>query len=281
VTFTTEASAAATLPGDLATLVNDLRSPDPAVRDSGAYTALAERIRSGRADDHLAVLGNTGAAMLGAGEIQSRTFGSLLVALVVDRVNELSSGGAELSGSTEAVRALDVVRWLAAFVTWYPAEGDLRGYDEMLGWLHAVAHGADTLGAFGGSPLLTAADLTVLLDLAVDRLHAPTLLHLTQSEDDRLALAVMSIVVRDSIPTDDLVAWVDRLATVWRTAPDGALSPQVDNTMRFARTLHLQLTLGVHTERGGVVRRPAARDELLRHLGAALSDGQWFLGSPT
>ena len=42
--------------------------------------------------------------------------------------------------------------WLAAFTSWYPAETDLRGYDQKLGWLHAVAHGADLLGAFGRCP---------------------------------------------------------------------------------------------------------------------------------
>jgi hypothetical protein len=41
---------------------------------------------------------------------------------------------------------------LAAFADWYPAETDLRGYNPELGWLHAVAHGADLLGAFGQHP---------------------------------------------------------------------------------------------------------------------------------
>jgi Protein of unknown function (DUF2785) len=259
------------LPADLAGLVADLRSPDPKVRDDRAYGALAERLRQGRADDQLTALGDAAVALLGAEEIQSRSFGALLLASVVDRVNALSP---------PTVRPLDVVRWLAEFYTWYPAEVDLRGYDEQLGWLHVVAHGADTLGIFGSSPLLGPADLLMLLDLAVERLRTPTWQHLTQQEDDRLALAVMSILVRDTIPAEDVHAWLDRVAAAWRDAPVGARSAQVENTVRFARALHLQLTLGVRTERDGDVRQPAARDDLLRHLSGALADGQWFLGRP-
>ncbi len=39
--------------------------------------------------------------------------------------------------------------WVQAFERWYPAEADLGGYDERLGWLHAVAHGADLIGVLG------------------------------------------------------------------------------------------------------------------------------------
>ncbi|MCB8901830.1 MULTISPECIES: DUF2785 domain-containing protein [unclassified Streptomyces] len=39
--------------------------------------------------------------------------------------------------------------WVDEFECWYPMEKDLRGHDEKLGWLHGVAHGADTLGRFG------------------------------------------------------------------------------------------------------------------------------------
>jgi Protein of unknown function (DUF2785) len=280
MTFARDAATAEQLPQELAALVNDLRSPDPAVRDDRAYTVLAERIGSGREDAYLAALGDAGAALLGAPEIQARSFGALLLAAVVERVNLLSTSSPEHSENPTTVRALDVVRWLALFVTWYPAEADLRGYDEQLGWLHAVAHGADALGVFGGSPLLGPADLVMLLDVAIERLREPTWQHLTQQEDDRLALAVMSILVRDRIPAQDVHAWLDRLAATWRAASKGPRSAQVDNTTRFARALQLQLTLGVRIVRDGDLCRPAARDDLVRHLSGALADGIWFLGTP-
>ena len=263
-----------TMPVDLAGLVSDLRSPDPAVRDEGAFSALAQRIGAGRDDVHLAALGDAGTALLADPQVQARSFGALLVAAVVDRVNALGGSG--------GVRTLDLVRWLAAFVEWYPHETDLRGHDDTLGWLHAVAHGADTLGTFGGSPLLGAAELTMLLDLATERLHAPTDAHLVQKEDDRLGLAVMTVLLRGAVPTASVLAWIDRLAAVWRPETtgegSGATPANVDNTLRFARTLHLQLTVGVRTEPAGPVRAPADRDQVLAHLERALADADWFYG---
>ena len=66
-------------------------------------------------------------------EIQSRAFAPLLLATLV-REGDYEPG------------------WQTAFARWYPAEADLRGYDVKLGRLHAVAHGADLLGALGWCP---------------------------------------------------------------------------------------------------------------------------------
>jgi Protein of unknown function (DUF2785) len=275
-----EAGSARTLPDDLSALVDDLRSPDPRVRDEGAYSTLADRITKGKADGHLAALGDAGAALLADPAIQARSFGALLLALVVDRVNTLSSSIPDHERAAVDVRPIDIVGWLAVFLTWYSGERDLRGHDETLGWLHAVAHGADTLEAFAGSPLLNPSDQLMLLHLAADRVHAPTPAHLTQQEDDRLGHAVMTILLRGAVPTDDACAWIDRLAAPWRDRTPGPTPAQVDNTIRLARALHLQLTLGIRLEPTGSVVLMPDRDELLRHLGAALADVGWFYGHP-
>lgn len=269
------------LPADLASLVDDLRSPDPLVRDQRAYRTLSSRIAAGRADGHLVTLGDAGTALLADPAVQARSFGALLLALVVDRVNTLSSDDSEPAGVAADVRPIDVVRWLTLFLTWWLGEQDLRTHDQTLGWVHAVAHGADTLGAFGGSPLLQTADLAMLLDVVVERVHAPTVHHLSQQEDDRLGHAVMTILARGAVPPGDTCAWIDRLAAPWRDPAPGAPSAQLDNTIRFARTLHLQLTLGVRAEPDGPVLPMPERDELLRHLGIALADIGWLYGRPT
>jgi hypothetical protein len=269
------------LPDELAALVDDLRSPDPRVRDDGAYATLSSRVTDGGADEHLVALGDAGAALLADPAVQARSFGALLLALVVDRVNTLSSGIPGRASGADEARPIDVVRWLTVFLTWYSGEQDLRGHDQTLGWLHAVAHGADALEAFAGSRLLNASEELMLLDVAAERLHAPTAHHLTQQEDDRLGHAVMSILARGAIPTDDALGWIDRLAAPWRARTPGAASPELDNTVRFARTLHLQLTLGVRVEPDGSVLAMPERDDLLRHLGSALADIGWFYGRPT
>lgn len=263
-----------TLPADLDELVADLRSPDPAVRDDHAYGLLAERVRSGKDDAHLADLGDAAVRLLADQQVHGRSFGALLLGLVVQRCNDTAGTG----GS--GVPAMRVVTWLAAFLPWYAEETDLRGHDDELGWLHAVAHGADALGAFGGSRLLGPAELLVLLDVARERLQRPTAHHLTQGEDDRLAVAVLTVLQRDAVPTAEVAGWVDRLADSWRSAAPGAVEPAVDNTLRFARTLHLLLTLGLRAEPDAPVRHPATRDDTLVRLGAALADVRPTYGRP-
>lgn len=268
------------LPDGLAGLVDDLRSPDPRVRDEGAYSTLAARISERRADEHLVALGDAAAALLADPAVQARSFGALLLALVVDRVNTISSDIPDVGKAAEDVPPIDFVRWLAVFLAWYSGEQDLRGHDPTLGWLHAIAHGADTLAAFGGSRLLNTSELVMLLDVAAQRLHTPTAHHLTQQEDDRLGLAAVSILARGDVPVGDSCAWIDRLAEPWRDRASGASPAHLDNTIRFARPLHLQLTLGVRLEPDGPVLPLPERDELLRHLGAALSDVGWLYGRP-
>ena len=257
-----------TLPPELALLVGDLRSPDPAVRDEGAYGSLAGLAEDGRLDDHLVGLGDRAVELLGDAEVQARTFGALLLALVAARDNE--TGRAD----DAAVRG-----WLAAFLGWYAAEPDTRGHDDRLGWLHAVAHGADAAGELAGSPRLGADDLAALLAALVDRTVAPSPTHWLQAEDDRVAYAVMAVLQRDLVDRAEVRRQVDRLAAAWLDAP-GPLAPATDNAVRLAHALRLQLATGVRYADDGEALRPRLGDEVEAALTTALAARYPFLGGP-
>ena len=91
---------------------------------------LATWIERGELDGQLDWLGAAMADRFADPQVQARTFAALILAWVVER------------GRYDE-------HWARAFTAWYPAETDLRGYDPELGWLHAVAHGADLLGVLG------------------------------------------------------------------------------------------------------------------------------------
>jgi hypothetical protein len=253
----------------LSALVDDLRSPDPLVRDTGAYTSLAALQRDGALDDHLVELGDRALALLADEEVQARSFGALLMALVVDRDNVTGRA------TDDAVR-----RWVDGLAGWYPAEPDTRGHDPRFGWLHAVAHGGDAVGELAGSPRLGRAELVGLLDLLVRRATAPTPTYWLQNEDDRVAVAIMAVLRRDLLTSDDVQVAVDALAGAWRDSA-GPVSAEADNAVRLARTLHLQLVLGVRPAPDSAVVHPAVRLAALRALGAALAEVHWFYGAPT
>lgn len=204
-----------------------LRSPDPLVRDGLAYEQLCRWI-PGLGPELLLPLGDEMAGRLSDPEIQARTFAALALTEVVE------AGGYR-------------PQWLAAFARWYPAETDLRGLDPELGWLHAVAHGADLLAAFGRSPLV--ADPTPLLELGAARLLAPTGHVLDALEDDRLGRALALVLTRGELTERQALGWLDTVAAAPARRP-GTVAATVSNTLRTLRVLYLLADRGVRPSRG-------------------------------
>lgn len=216
-----------------------LRSPDPVLRDDLALTILPDLVP--RLDPgQRRALGDAMAARFQDPEIQARTFAALILAELV--------GVGEFEPS-----------WLTAFEAWYPAETDLRGYDQKLGWLHAVAHGADLLGAFGRCPRV---DPAALLGLAAARLLAPTGHVYRDQEDDRLAYAIALTCTRPELTEAQSVSWLDQVAAEFEALDPGPALPQASNTMRTLRMLYLLADRGVRPSwTGGDDPMPFAHPE--------------------
>jgi len=193
-----------------------LRSPDPAERDERAYTVLARWVPELDPASRRA-LGDEMAERFGDPEVQARTFAPLILAKIVQ------------SGTYDPA-------WLAAFTDWYPGEQDLRGWDDRLGWLHAVAHGADLLAAFGRCP---EADPVPMLDLAVRRLLTPTSYLFAAMEDDRLGYALALTLTREELTERQSVAWLEPVAADFAAGRPGPVPPHASNTMRTLRVLYL------------------------------------------
>ena len=156
---------------DLGTLLDGLSSPDPGVRDGWAYAELATGISTGRFAEHTDLIRTTAVANLGAEEVQARTFAPLVLAWLV-------AAGDRDRASFEAVTA------------WYVAERDTRGFDQRLGWLHAVAHGADYLGTCAEVGLAGGPEI---LDVLARRVVAPGSAWLDQEDARVSAAAVLSL----------------------------------------------------------------------------------------
>jgi hypothetical protein len=204
----------------LAELCEALRSPDPA--DEQAFTLLARWIPELDSSERHA-LGDVMAQRFDDAEIQARAFAPLILAGVVEQREYQSA-------------------WLAAFARWYPAETDVRGYDAELGWLHAVAHGADLLGAFGLCPQV---DPAPLLDLAAARLIADTDYVFAHQEDDRLGYAAGLTLTRVELSAADAVGWLDPIATAFAAGKPGPVPAYASNSMRTLRFLYLLADRGV------------------------------------
>jgi len=226
-----------------AELVSMLGSPDPTLRDDTAYATLATWIGRGVYDDLLAGLGDGMAAGLevglgqtGTDTIFRRSFSALILGECVDRHNIV-----------RALPAIKALEWGDRIATWYIRERDLRGFVDGKGWAHAVAHGADAIGALGRSPDLGVPELTVMLDVLADRLLLPADEFLVCSEPDRMAMATMDILRRNLVPLSILEPWVARLAgSATSRGLGSSKNPflRTFNVQAYLRALHLQLAIG-------------------------------------
>ncbi|MFI5732433.1 DUF2785 domain-containing protein [Kribbella sp. NPDC051587] len=210
--------------GELVSELSELlRSADPTERDSTAYSTLATWIGRGvLSGDQLRELGDEMARRFGDAEIQARTFAPLILDCIV------SAGVYEAS-------------WVPPFERWYVAETDLRGYDAKLGWLHAVAHGADLLGTLG---LYPAVEPVEMLRLGIGRLLTPTEHVLRDMEDDRLSYALACTLTRSELTVEDATDWLVPAFT--GITPVGlSVSPVNTNTTRTLRALYVLVDRGV------------------------------------
>jgi hypothetical protein len=226
----------------LDTLFTALVSPDPVVRDDTAYPIFATWIGRGEFDESLEAIGDQVATLLGHPEIQARTFATLVLGWVIRR--DTVAGVVP----SEAAR-----RWRSAFDGWWSAETDIRGYDDDLGWLHAIAHGADTVRAFALSPHSTNADLTSLLSLCARRVLTPTDYLFAHAEEDRVAYAMAAALSR--VPSgDDATRWLTPVAQTIEAGEPGPVPPFASNTLRTLNSLY------VATHRGVVAYNPVTQE---------------------
>ncbi len=189
-----------------AELTRMLGSTDPDERDGTAYPTLATWIRRGRLRRPAAPGSATawrracGSAWAGPRTTASSAaaFSVLVLAECIaprQRPRPAPGGTRSSSGGTGSRPGTC-------------ASGTCAASSPGKGWAHAVAHGADAIGALAGSPHFVAPELTVLLDVLADRVLLPVDGVFCHGELDRMARATMAVLRRDVLPLAVLEPWV-------------------------------------------------------------------------
>ncbi len=237
-------------------LVEMLRSPEPLRRDSLGYDLLVRRIATGAEDARLDELGGALVAMLGDEHVYARSFAAVVLARLVTRDAAIAAVDVDLLG-----------RWRERVADWYLGESELRGWDDELGWLHPIAHGADALRAFGVSQRIPAAAAADLLNIAARRLVLPVDYLFAQQEDDRVALAITVTLTRPDLTADQAVGWLGSVQSAFAAARPGPVPAWASNTMRTLRMTYLLVDRGLRLDRSG-----AAPPLFPPHRGAVLDE---------
>jgi hypothetical protein len=230
---------------ELAAMLGD---PNPVVRDELGYTVLEHLIP----DLDQAVcrrLGDELAGRFTAPDLHVRSFAALALAPILER------------GVFQAA-------WLDRFETWYPREQDLRGWDAEFGWLHAAAHGADLLGAFGLHPGVMP---DRMLNLAVKRLRTPTGYLFAEMEDARLAHGIALTLTRPELSRTAAVGWLDPIEADLNDDEAEHVLPRLANMIRVLQALYMLADRGVHRSwDGGAVLVVRHKDAVKARIGEVL-----------
>lgn len=128
------------------------------------------------------------------------------------------------------------------------AERDLRGLEPGIGWIHATAHTADLLKFLARDERFTVVDQRRLLDAAWVRMTAPGTAVWTHAEEERLAVALLSVVRRKGFDATYLDPWLARFVQleqqVWTSAPpDAARLDAAQNARRLLQSLFVLLSM--------------------------------------
>lgn len=147
---------------------------------------------------------------------------------------------------TPFLDAAEVRALLDRAVVYLRDEHDLRDHEPAIGWIHATAHTADLLKFLARSPHLDAAGLTTILDAVAAKLAVPMPGAFRMGEDERLARAVLAVVLRDEHDAEAFAAFVARMAaTIDAARHCEPFDPQhfavEQNGLHCLRTLHTLL----------------------------------------
>lgn len=223
---------AATLPEAVLSAVRQLALRDPGARE----TALGGVLRGAHDLDRKQrqALGNQLVGLLSAPDAHTRSFAAVPLAYLASEMVWRSS-------------------WTEPFLSWWSEEPDQRGFDAQIGWVHAVAHGADVLGELGQLSLVPASDLLAAVSR---RLLHPAATVWRDQEEDRVALAVAQILMQDDLTEKVATRWIKELTP--RVAVSTTPIPATTiNVCRTLRSLYVFLD----------GRVPAGRPRSIKHSG--------------
>lgn len=232
-------------PADILRASEDLlSSPDARLRDDVAYgLAVAWVYRERRVDvatlrgfaSRLEARMRAGAGTAASDATLSRSFAALVLSIVA---------AADLR---EPI--FDDVQYaslLNGALSNLARERDTRGHDPQVGWVHATAHTADLVKFLARSPRLARADHGRIVDAVVARVESMPQVF-AWGEDERIAAALRSLVVRPDADLAALDAWLARLPAqheaLWATTPlDVPAYVRVQNAKLVLRALFASLS---------------------------------------
>jgi len=195
---------------DLMDLTNEMLTqigdPNPKLRDDLIYTVFSKLLMNkSYSNEQLKTIANVilddnhlfndlnGAST----SVYTRTFSVLILAPIIYLHRQ------ELIFTESELRVIyqEVLRY-------FNSEQDLHGYTKEYGWAHSVAHTADVIDEFALCHELHKSDLEDILKAVQNKVAVGSYIY-CHGEDDRLTIAIMSVLSRELLSEEELINWVN------------------------------------------------------------------------
>lgn len=184
-------------------LLDCLASPDPKLRDGIAYEAFTEWLRGGQLTaESRAQLRDRLYAMLEQPDEEG--FRRSFAALVLSEVARTDRMGIWMSSQERLAMVQAATRYLRSVQ-------DYRGFDDVQGWRHAVAHGSDWLLQLALNPAVERPQLDQILAALATQVVPEAPHAYVFGEPGRLARPVLAIAKRGLLNEADWNAWLGAL----------------------------------------------------------------------
>ena len=130
-----------------------------------------------------------------------------------------------------------------AAITYFVSERDLRGYDPVKGWAHAIDHAANLLSALACSQHTNAEDHIRMLDGITAKLRDSMHWIYIYDEDDCLADIAVEIFARNTLSEEQVRSWLVNISADWTDSfRDESHARAFFNGRNFLRALHWQMS---------------------------------------
>lgn len=187
-------------------MLNHIGNPDPILRDELINSILSQwiinhQITENELKEVLNIVMNDEHLFYKIGEsntnsVFTRSFSVLIVALVV-----YSHRKQNLFNEEEIINISKKV------TSYFLEETDLRGYVEGNGWAHSVAHTADTIDELAMCNEIGYKELLYFLEIIQIKVCVGNYVYINK-EDERLVTAVISILNRNLISSEEVCRWI-------------------------------------------------------------------------
>jgi hypothetical protein len=239
-----------------------LGSNDPELRDDLAYTIIDVWIKYQKdlSVEQLNVLADEWRANLrerigesGSDSVLKRSFSALCLASLAERDLKMPFLG------EQRYRQL-----LESGLSYLKDERDLRGFDPVLGWIHATAHTADLLAAVAENSLLRIDDQLRMWEAVAIRLSSAHQIF-AYGEQDRLARVVATIALRKDCDTAIFEKWLSSLdESDLRAFKDSP--PKIELLQTFENDTYMLRGVGLYLWSTKGNANPSSRDVVMKIL---------------